>query len=145
MTKGGYVDSSRRIRSLHRQQDDLLLPQHQTSSTRGGLLAAINKSSLSSSAPATITPRKFKQGIELPSVISISTNLENKKKEYDKQMRLIEEQMIKAKQTERESKRLEGDVRKEQRHLNHTLKELDIGKYLINFQLIFLFYIFRCN
>jgi hypothetical protein len=36
--------------------------------------------------------------------------------------------MIKAKQSERESKRLEGDVKKEQRHLNHTLKELDVGK-----------------
>jgi hypothetical protein len=37
--------------------------------------------------------------------------------------------MIKAKQSERESKRLEGDVKKEQRHLHHTLKELDIGQY----------------
>ena len=93
MTKGGYVDSSRRVRSLHRQQDDLLIGQHQTSSMRGGLLAAINKSTLSSSsAPPPMTSRKFKSptGTELPSVISISTNLENKKKEYDKQMRLIE-------------------------------------------------------
>lgn len=92
MTKGGYVDSSRRIRSLHRQQDDLLTTQHQTSSTRGGLLASINKSTLSSSAPPPMTSRKLKPitGNELPSVISISTNLENKKKEYDKQMRLIE-------------------------------------------------------
>ncbi|CAF4274674.1 unnamed protein product, partial [Rotaria sp. Silwood2] len=130
MTKSGYVDSSRRVRSLHRQQDDLLLSQHHASPSRGGLLASINKSSLSSSAPPprSTTPKKLKQptGNELPSVISISKNLENKKKEYDKQMRLIEEQMIKAKQTEREGKRLEGDVKKEQRHLHHTLKELDI-------------------
>lgn len=35
--------------------------------------------------------------------------------------------MIKSKQTEREGKRVDGDVKKEQRHLNHTLKELDIG------------------
>jgi hypothetical protein len=92
MTKGGYVDSTRRVRSLHRQQDDFLLPQHQTKSSRGGLLTSINKSTLSSSAPPTTTPRKLKQftGNELPSVISISTNLENKNKEYDKQMRLIE-------------------------------------------------------
>ncbi|CAF3746005.1 unnamed protein product [Rotaria sp. Silwood1] len=129
MTKAGYVDSSRRVRSLHRQQDDLLLSQHQTSPSRGGLLASISKSPLSSSAPLprSTTPKKLKQstGNELPSVISITKNLENKKKEYDKQMRLIEEQMIKAKQTEREGKRLEGDVKKEQRHLHHTLKELD--------------------
>jgi hypothetical protein len=36
--------------------------------------------------------------------------------------------MIKSKQSEREVKRLEGDVKKEQRHLNHTLKGLDVGK-----------------
>lgn len=35
--------------------------------------------------------------------------------------------MIKAKQSEREGKRVDGDVKKEQRHLNHTLKDLDIG------------------
>ena len=92
MTKGGYVDSSRRVRSLHRQQDDLLASQHPT---RGGLLASINKSTLSSSAPP-LAQRKFKSpnGNELPSVIAISTNLENKKKEYDKQMRLIEVKSI---------------------------------------------------
>jgi hypothetical protein len=87
MTKSGYVDSSRRVRSLHRQQEDLPSPM------RGGLLASINKSSLfSSSAPPPTTSRKLKQssGTELPSVISISTNLENKQREYDKQMRLIE-------------------------------------------------------
>jgi len=97
MTKGGYVDSTRRVRSLHRQQDDFLLPQHQTKSSRGGLLTSINKSTLSSSsAPPITTPRKLKQltGNELPSVISISTNLDNKQKEYDKQMRLIEVDFI---------------------------------------------------
>jgi hypothetical protein len=94
MTKSGYVDSSRRIRSLHRQQDDLLAPQYPTSLSKGGLLASINKSSLS--VPATTTPRKLKPfvGNDLPSVISISTNLENKNKEYDKQMRLIEVYLI---------------------------------------------------
>ncbi|CAF3383362.1 unnamed protein product [Rotaria socialis] len=129
MTKGGYVDSSRRVRSLHRQQDDSILSQHPTAPSRGGLLAAINKSQISSaSAPPITTQKKVKQptGNELPSVIAISKSLENKKKEYDKQMRLIEEQMIKSKQTEREGKRVEGDVKKEQRHLHHTLKELDI-------------------
>ena len=94
MTKGGYVDSSRRVRSLHRQQDDL----HQSSPLRGGLLAAINKSSLSSSsAPAATSPRKLLKLTnenELPSVISISKNLEHKQKEHDKQMRLIEVYLI---------------------------------------------------
>lgn len=91
MTKGGYVDSSRRIRSLHRQQDGLHTSQQ--ASSRNGLLAAINKSSLSSSAPSsTTTSRIIKPSSvpDLPSVISVSNSLENRKKEYDKQMRLIE-------------------------------------------------------
>jgi hypothetical protein len=36
--------------------------------------------------------------------------------------------MIKAKQTEREAKRLEGDIKKEQRHLHYSLKGLDVGQ-----------------
>jgi hypothetical protein len=89
MAKGGYVDSSRRVRSLHRQQDDLQYPKHQTSSSRVGLLASINKSSLS--APATTTPsRKLKASNGNESSMSSSVNLESKKREYDKQMRLIE-------------------------------------------------------
>jgi hypothetical protein len=37
--------------------------------------------------------------------------------------------MIKSKQNERESKRSEGDVKKEQRHLHHTLNELAVGEF----------------
>ncbi|CAF4230608.1 unnamed protein product, partial [Rotaria magnacalcarata] len=40
-TKGGYVDASRHIRSLHRQQEDF-----QSSPSRSGILASINKSLL---------------------------------------------------------------------------------------------------
>ena len=93
MTKSGFVDSSRRVRSLHRQQDDLLVSPHRTSPSRGGLLAALNKSSFSSAAlPIPVLDRKSKSfhGTEQPSVISISTNLETKEREHDKQMRLIE-------------------------------------------------------
>ncbi|CAF1043839.1 unnamed protein product [Rotaria sordida] len=127
MTKGGYVDSSRRIRSLHRQQDGFQIPKRQTPPSRTGLLASINKSSLSAPAIGT-TPRKLKTSDEneLLSPLSLSANLENKKKEYDKQMKLIEEQMIKAKQNEREAKRLEGDIKKEQRQLHHSLRDLDV-------------------
>ncbi|CAF2848226.1 unnamed protein product [Rotaria sp. Silwood2] len=127
MTKGGYVDSSRRIRTLHRQQDDFQIPKYQTSPSRSGLLASINKSSLSTPTIGT-TSRKLKTSDEneLASSLALSTNLENKKKEYEKQMKLIEEQMIKAKQSEREAKRLEGDIKKEQRQLHHSLRDLDV-------------------
>ena len=78
MTKDGYVDSSRRVRSLQRQQDEPSVPLRINAST------TTNK--------AASTPKKPKQEAEneLPSVISISTNIEQKGKEHDKQMRLIE-------------------------------------------------------
>ncbi|CAF0822646.1 unnamed protein product [Didymodactylos carnosus] len=124
MTKGGYVDSSRRIRSLHRQQDDPISSSAGVGGSKlPGLLASFGKHATSRSAD--ISPRQ-RLKTDGQSVIAISANLENKKKEFDKQMRLIEEQMIKAKQVERETKRQEGDIKKEQRSLHHTLRELDV-------------------
>lgn len=84
-TKEGFIDSSRRVRSLQRQQDDLQSSKH-ISPLRGGLLASITKSS--SSAPAmTIQTRRPKK----PDNQELTpANLENKKREYEKQMRLIE-------------------------------------------------------
>jgi hypothetical protein len=52
--------------------------------------------------------------------------------------------MIKAKQSERESKRLDGDVKKEQRHLHHTLQELDVGKF-IGYTNMFDLFVYRYN
>lgn len=40
---------------------------------------------------------------------------------------IFKEQMIKAKQSEREAKRLEGDIKKERRQLQHSIRELDVG------------------
>ena len=37
--------------------------------------------------------------------------------------------MIKAKQREREAKRLEGDIKKERRQIQHSLRELDVGQF----------------
>jgi len=90
MTKTGYVDSNRRVRSLQRQQDDLPVHQHSTLSLRSSLPTIGKSSSLSAPPKAPLKKLKLPIGNELPSVISISTNIENKEKEYDKQMRLIE-------------------------------------------------------
>jgi hypothetical protein len=81
MTKNGYVNSSRRIRSLHRQQDDRFITQQGTKLT---------KSSLSSSLPMIDKKSKSYDEHGLPSVITISTNLDVKQQEYDKHMRLVE-------------------------------------------------------
>ena len=82
------MDSSRRVRSLQRQQEESSGQQQQTSSLRNSLPASIQKSSSTSAA----TPKKSKEAavVHLPSVIAISTDIESKEREYDKQMRLIE-------------------------------------------------------
>ncbi|UJR21744.1 hypothetical protein I4U23_024819 [Adineta vaga] len=113
MTNGGYVDSSRRVRSLQRQQNETNSSSKNTSP---------DKATSSVSKKGKQTTEK-----ELPSVIAISTDIESKEKEYDKQMRLIEEQVIKSKQSEIESKRSEDDVKREQRPLHHTLRELNLN------------------
>jgi hypothetical protein len=88
MSKGGYVDSSRRVRSLQRQQEESQGQPSQNSLLRNSLPATIQKSSSTSTA----APKKPKQaaGVQLPSVIAISTDIESKEREYDKQMRMIE-------------------------------------------------------
>lgn len=99
-----------------------------------------------SAPPIGAKSRKTKASDESQSVsFSASANLENKKKEYEKQMKILEvcsvflsvalydlfsyfqEEMIKAKQSEREAKRLEGDIKKEQRRLQYSLRDLDVG------------------
>lgn len=90
MTKGGYVDSSRRIRSLYRQQDGSPLAKHDSS--KGNLLLpSLGKSS--SSAPPTTTPSTRKNraadGTELSPAVSTSNELKKQAKEFEKQMRLI--------------------------------------------------------
>jgi len=47
--------------------------------------------------------------------------------------------MIKAKQNERAVKRVEGDIKKEQRHLRQSLRKFDVGKCEMKIILVFLF------
>lgn len=91
MTKGGYVDSSRRIRSLHHQQDEFDSSKFQTSSSRTGLLASLNKTPLSA-PPIQAIPKKSKtyEEREATSSLSLATNHEQKRKDYDKHMKSIE-------------------------------------------------------
>ncbi|UJR27696.1 hypothetical protein I4U23_008973 [Adineta vaga] len=130
MTKGGYVDSSRRIRSLYRQQDGLQLAKHDSSTIGNPLLPSLGKSSSSPSTLPTITTKSQKvkgsDRNDLSSSISTSANLKNQAKRFEKEMRLVKSEMIKAKKSEREVKRLEGDIKKEQQNLRQSLRKLDV-------------------
>lgn len=145
----GFVDSTRRVRALNRQQDQLFVSRSVKTPTRSGLLAGINRVASPSTLPTTHNNSKFSSNQENETGQN-SNILEIKRKDYDKQMRLIEvfffcffsnrsltffsslisvqEQMIKAKQEEREAKRLENDIKKEQRMIRHSFRDLDVGK-----------------
>lgn len=93
MTKNGFVDSSRRIRSLHRQQDEVFTSQNRPAQSKTGLLATLNKASFAGSLPAiSVNDQKSKPSTTaaLTSVLSVTTNLDEKERDHDKQMRLIE-------------------------------------------------------
>jgi hypothetical protein len=77
MTNKGYVDSSRRIHSLQRQQDSLLTREHRTAPLNNDHSGTTNRKTLLSSSNDSDRPM-------------VKDTDEHRKKEYDKQMRLIE-------------------------------------------------------
>jgi hypothetical protein len=49
-------------------------------------------------------------------------------KQFEKDIKVIEDQMIQSKQMERAFKRQDGDVKKEQRTIRQAVREFDQGK-----------------
>lgn len=85
----GFVDSTRRVRALNRQQDQLFVSRSVKTPTRSGLLAGINRVASPSTLPTTHNNSKFSSNQENETGQN-SNILEIKRKDYDKQMRLIE-------------------------------------------------------
>jgi hypothetical protein len=48
-----------------------------------------------------------------------------REKNFEKHLKVIEDQMIKSKQDERAFKRQDGDVKKEQRQIRQSVREFD--------------------
>lgn len=61
-------------------------------------------------------------------VISVSKSHEARQKVHEKHLKIIEDQMIQSKQPERDFKRQEGDIKKEQQAIRQAIRELDTGK-----------------
>lgn len=56
-------------------------------------------------------------------------NLESERaKNYDKHLKVIEDQMIQSKQEERAFKRSEGDIKKDQRQIRQSIRAFDTSK-----------------
>ncbi|KAL4239220.1 hypothetical protein ACF0H5_000037 [Mactra antiquata] len=68
---------------------------------------------------------KAKARTPKPSVVRLSTQIENDKKDHDKRIKVIEDHMWQHKQEERELKRTEGDIIKNQRSVRHMLRDYE--------------------
>ncbi|KAK3090170.1 hypothetical protein FSP39_009693 [Pinctada imbricata] len=60
-----------------------------------------------------------------PSVVSLTSRIERDKKDYNRRIKVIEDHMWQHKQEERELKRMEGDIIKNQRAVRHTLRDFE--------------------
>ncbi|KAH9495436.1 hypothetical protein Btru_015105 [Bulinus truncatus] len=58
-------------------------------------------------------------------VVLFSTYMQDNEKDYQKKMKVIEDHMWQHKQEERELKRIEGDIIKNQRSVRHTLRDYE--------------------
>jgi hypothetical protein len=57
--------------------------------------------------------------------VSIAKKDTERNKQHEKQLKVIEDQMIQSKQVERAFKRQDGDVKKEQRQIRQAVREFD--------------------
>uniref|UniRef100_A0A2C9LWJ1 Uncharacterized protein n=1 Tax=Biomphalaria glabrata TaxID=6526 RepID=A0A2C9LWJ1_BIOGL len=72
------------------------------------------------------TPRsKSRYGTTPENVVLFSSYMQDNEKDYQKKMRVIEDHMWQHKQEERELKRIEGDIIKNQRLVRHTLRDYE--------------------
>ncbi|XP_071130925.1 uncharacterized protein LOC143044628 isoform X2 [Mytilus galloprovincialis] len=60
-----------------------------------------------------------------PSIVSLSNRIANGQKEHNKRIKVIEDHMWQHKQEERELKRIEGDIIKNQRAVRHTMRDFE--------------------
>ncbi|XP_060559661.1 trichohyalin-like isoform X3 [Ruditapes philippinarum] len=67
-----------------------------------------------------VLPEKSK-----PTIVKLSTQIEQDKKEHSKRIKVIEDHMWQHKQEERELKRSEGDIIKNQRSVRHMLRDYE--------------------
>jgi hypothetical protein len=78
----------------------------------------------------SVSPSSSKKiNLEFSSAVEVAKHEPERAKRQEKHLKVIEDQMIKSKQDERATKRQEGDVKKERRTINQTMKEFDSGNY----------------
>jgi hypothetical protein len=83
------------------------------------------KSSSERGSPAPLTSRSRQVKIDLNSSADLARSQLERQKEDERQLRVIEEQMILSKQGERAFKRSDGDVKKELRQIRQSVRQYD--------------------
>ena len=87
---------------------------------------------MASSSSRTAAGKSSGGGVKIElSSVDIARMEPERRKNHEKQLKVIEDQMIQSKQDERALKRKEGDVKKEQRQIRQTVREFDVRKYSI--------------
>ncbi|XP_067672325.1 trichohyalin-like [Haliotis asinina] len=69
--------------------------------------------------------KRAQSNSDRPNVVNLTSRVERDKKDYEKRIRIIEDHMWQHKQEERELKRVEGDIIKNQRSVRHTLRDFE--------------------
>ncbi|XP_064594528.1 calponin homology domain-containing protein DDB_G0272472-like [Liolophura sinensis] len=70
-------------------------------------------------------PTGVPQSLSAPTSVSLSARINQDSRDYDKRMKVIEDHMWKHKQEERELKRAEGDIIKNQQAVRHSLRNYE--------------------
>ncbi|KAK7489125.1 hypothetical protein BaRGS_00019639 [Batillaria attramentaria] len=68
-------------------------------------------------------PRALSDTTPRPNVVSLTARIEKDEKDFQRRLKVVEDHMWQHKQEERELKRVEGDIIKNQRAVRHTLRD----------------------
>ncbi|KAL8619183.1 hypothetical protein ACOMHN_049965 [Nucella lapillus] len=104
-----------------KSQERKVGPEGFLDSTRYSHTFQLKKDKESKSAPAKSKATTTSSSV--PSVVSLTAKVEKDEKDYRKRIKVVEDHMWQHKQEERELKRAEGDIIKNQRAVRHTLRD----------------------
>jgi hypothetical protein len=121
LSKDGYVDSDTTVhRSSLKQKDNEKFNATTTTTT------TTNTNTTSATNNLNTYKKQSRPTTETTLTELVKQN-ESRQKQHEKHMKLIQDQMIQSKQEEREFKRRENDVKKENRAIRHSMRELDVN------------------
>ncbi|XP_076454230.1 uncharacterized protein LOC143289165 [Babylonia areolata] len=111
---------SKEYAAFLKSQERKVGPEGFLDSSRYSHTFVLKKDKESKSAPGKV---KARTPANAPTVLSLTARVEKDEKDYQKRIKVVEDHMWQHKQEERELKRVEGDIIKNQRAVRHTLRD----------------------